>query len=108
MLGGRCKQLEYQSELHHFSVQKQARSCPPEDSLACWGDWAQLQLLLACWPPWSGSPLVSAYLAQLVSAQRKTSTGGFPGGAVVENPPANAGHTGSCPVPGGSHMPQSN
>ena len=34
--------------------------------------------------------------------------GGFPGGAVVENPPANAGVTGSSPGPGRSHMPWSN
>ena len=33
---------------------------------------------------------------------------GFPGGAVVKNPPANAGDTGSSPDPGRSHMPQSN
>ena len=33
---------------------------------------------------------------------------GFPGGAVVENPPANAGDMGSIPGPGRSHMPQSN
>ena len=33
---------------------------------------------------------------------------GFPGGAVVENLPANAGHTGSSPCLGRSHMPQSN
>ena len=33
---------------------------------------------------------------------------GFPGGAVVKNPPANAGDTGSIPGPGRSHMPQSN
>ena len=33
---------------------------------------------------------------------------GFPGGAVVKNPPANAGDTGSSPGPGGSHMPRSN
>ena len=33
---------------------------------------------------------------------------GFPGGAVVENPPANAGDTGSSPGLGGSHMPWSN
>ena len=33
---------------------------------------------------------------------------GFPGGAVVENPPANAGDTGSSPGPGRSHMPRSN
>ena len=29
---------------------------------------------------------------------------GFPGGAVVKNPPANVGHTGSSPGPGRSHM----
>ena len=33
---------------------------------------------------------------------------GFPGGAVVENPPANAGDTGSSPGTGRSHMPWSN
>ena len=33
---------------------------------------------------------------------------GFPGGAVVENLPANAGDTGSSPGLGRSHMPQSN
>ena len=38
----------------------------------------------------------------------KTETRDFPGGAVVKNPPANAGDMGSSPGPGGSHMPQSN
>ena len=33
---------------------------------------------------------------------------GFPGGAVVENLPANAGDTGSRSGLGGSHMPRSN
>ena len=32
---------------------------------------------------------------------------GFPGGAVVKNLPADAGDTGSCTGPGGSHMPRS-
>ena len=32
----------------------------------------------------------------------------FPGGAVVKNLPANAGDMGSIPVPGRSHMSQSN
>ena len=32
---------------------------------------------------------------------------GFPGGAVVESLPANAGDTGSGPGLGGSHMPRS-
>ena len=34
--------------------------------------------------------------------------GGFPGGAVVKNPLANAGDTGSSPGPGKSYMPWSN
>ena len=33
---------------------------------------------------------------------------GFPGGAVVKNPPTNARDTGSSPGPGRSHMPRSN
>ena len=33
---------------------------------------------------------------------------GFPGGAVVKNPPANAGDTVSSPGLGRSHMPWSN
>ena len=33
---------------------------------------------------------------------------GFPGGAVVKNPPANAGDTGSSPGLERSHMPRSN
>ena len=32
----------------------------------------------------------------------------LPGGAVVKNPPANAGNTGLSPGPGRSHMPRSN
>ena len=38
----------------------------------------------------------------------KSSGVGFPGGTVVENPPANAGDAGSSPGPGRSHMPGSN
>ena len=37
----------------------------------------------------------------------KTELWGFPGGAVVESLPANAGDTGSSPGLGGSHMPPS-
>ena len=33
---------------------------------------------------------------------------GFPGGAVVKNPPANAGDMGLSPGPGRSHMLRSN
>ena len=37
----------------------------------------------------------------------KTLFGGFPGGAVVESPPASAGDAGSSPGPGGSRVPWS-
>ena len=40
--------------------------------------------------------------------QIKTTMMGFPGGAVVENLPANAGDTGSSPGLGRSHMLRSN
>ena len=39
---------------------------------------------------------------------KKGHEGDFPGGAVVENLPANAGDTGSSPGLGRSHVPQSN
>ena len=45
---------------------------------------------------------------ELLEELVKTASRGFPGGAVVENPPANAGDTGSSPGLGRSHMPQSN
>ena len=38
----------------------------------------------------------------------QNSNSGFPGGAMVENLPANAGDTGSSPGLGRSHMLQSN
>ena len=38
----------------------------------------------------------------------KNSLRDFPGGAMVKNPPANAGDTDLIPGPGRSHMPQSN
>ena len=42
------------------------------------------------------------------SAIRQGGTWGFPGGAAVKNPPADAGDTGSSPGPGRSHMLRSN
>ena len=38
---------------------------------------------------------------------QKSQRWGFPGGAVVEHLPANAGDTGSSPGLGRSHMPRS-
>ena len=39
---------------------------------------------------------------------KKNTNRGFPGGAVVKNPPTNAGDMGSRPGLERSHMPQSN
>ena len=43
-----------------------------------------------------------------LSTLRTLQWGGFPGGTVVKNPPANAGDTGLSPDPRRSHMLQSN
>ena len=51
---------------------------------------------------------LTLHLKQLEKEQQQKKPQGFPGGAVVENLPANAGHTGSSPGLGRSHMPQSN
>ena len=51
-------------------------------------------------------PKLFLYLSGL-SWFQETKTLGFPGGAVVENLPANAGDTGSSPGLGRSHMPRS-
>ena len=63
------------------------------------------------------SPSCSQYSQGLVDTFRdfltcisslEKETQGFPGGAVVENLPANAGDTGSSPGLGRSHMPRRN
>ena len=46
--------------------------------------------------------------AFMVCYKRSLESGGFPGGAVVGNLPANEGGHGSIPGPGRSHMPRSN
>ena len=52
--------------------------------------------------------ILNKILANRVQQHIKRIIQGFPGGAVVENLPANAGDTGSSPGLGRSHMPQSN
>ena len=61
----------------------------------------------------SGNPTGQALSLQYLKVAqgfvlKKTQPRDFPGGAVVKNPPANAGDTGSIPGSGRSHMPQSN
>ncbi|XP_054937970.1 schwannomin-interacting protein 1 isoform X3 [Physeter macrocephalus] len=56
----------------------------------------------------SGKPSLSSRPTHSSSeALKREKFGGFPGGAVVESPPAEAGDAGSCPGPGRSHMPPS-
>ena len=44
----------------------------------------------------------------IYAVYKRPTSGGFPGGAVVENLPANAGDKDSSPGLGISHMPRSN
>ena len=48
------------------------------------------------------------FMEKIIDSYLKSRPRDFPGGAVVENPPANAGDTGLFPGPGRSHMPRSN
>ena len=66
-----------------------------------WRVWflTKQNILLAYDP---GITLLGIYPSEL-----KTNVQGFPGGAVVENLPADAGDTGSSPGLGRSHMPRS-
>ena len=47
------------------------------------------------------------FYSQTCGPHAKSPALGFPGGAVVESLPANAGDAGSSPGLGGSHMPRS-
>ena len=66
----------------------------------CWKELAPLVLI--------GNWLLIPHSNHLEEGCLIISFGDFPGGAVVKNPPANAGDTGSIPGPGRSHMLQSN
>ena len=63
-------------------------------------------LIYASFTTNSPSPFSTLFPVILVLTKRRR--GDFPGGAVVKNPPANTGDTGSSPGPGRSHMLQSN
>ena len=49
-----------------------------------------------------------SFFAEIDKLNLKVIWRDFPGGAVVKNPPANAGNMGSIPGLGRSHMPRSN
>ena len=56
--------------------------------------------------PWSAGQLKLQILLHKLRIKR-WGEGGFPGGTVVKNLPANAGDTGSSPGLGRFHMPRS-
>ena len=60
--------------------------------------------------PWLGNqdPACRAHTTKKKKIIKKMCSVGFPGGAVVESLPANAGDTSSSPGLGRSHMPRSN
>ena len=60
-------------------------------------------------PPSLGAlSLIHCLIREVPSLFFKETEGGFPGGAVVKDPSANAGDSGLSPGPGRSHMPWSN
>ena len=66
--------------------------------------WDEFSSLLLAIP----TPLSSSLWFFCQWSLKRKGRQGFAGGAVVENPPANAGDTGSSPGLGRYHMPQSN
>ena len=72
--------------------------------------WAVLSL--KCSEAQANSVAETIYLWAICSGKtysiKITNGRGFPGGAVVKNPPANAGDMGSSHGPGRFHMPRSN
>ena len=75
-----------------------------------WGE-CDMQVESRAWAGWCrGIAAPYSWGKKMVAQQKffKMSASDFPGGAVVKNPPANAGDMGSSPGPGRSHMPRSN
>ena len=50
-------------------------------------------------------PIILLNIIRFIMLKNIKRSWDFPGGAVVKNPPANAGDTGSSPGPGRSHKP---
>ena len=73
--------------------------CPP---------WVECPLRKGSWEKPKEEVITNDEIEEVYNENFKKCAKGFPGGAVVESLPANAGDTGSSPGLGRSHMPRSN
>ena len=68
----------------------------------------EVKLLFNFWQYWGEPDLFQEHLYTFARRFKILISGDLPGGAVVKNPPAGAGDTGSIPDPGRSYMQWSN
>ena len=79
---------------------------PPESHPSCC--IYQLLVPFYCWVVFHGMDVWMYHTLLNYLPVQEQMGWDFPGGAVVKNPPANAGDVGSSAGPGRSHMPRSN
>ena len=116
-----CK-VDWQINIHELHVPKKRKMDPgvqlaisttlAKDQISVFDQWHQVKKdskrlteIFSCYPAiWHYASTENGHLPMLL----RLKVPAFPGGAVVENLPANAGDTVSSPGLGRSHMPRSN
>ncbi|KAI4551670.1 hypothetical protein MJT46_017922 [Ovis ammon polii x Ovis aries] len=96
------------SSFHFFDPQPYTGSTAGEpearahDKDKAMGSWGKMQLVMITYI--LSMQVMYDNMGFWKGVKEKVISGGFPGGSVVKNPPANAGDTGLIPDPGGSHI----